>query len=215
MAEAVVFIYPYGILVDKRAQRFVNEAPGTVDAHYDNITRSMADQPDGICYVIFDAKVEDIPRWKTSIRSDQPAISAPTLEALAEQVGLPAAALAGTVAAFNAACPKNETAFEPFKVDHRATTGLAIEKSHWSRPIDKAPFRAYPIIPTNCFTFGGLKVNADAQVLDQDGRVMQGLYAAGETMGIYHQVYTGSTSVLRGLIFGRRAAVHAAAQQTR
>ena len=41
---------------------------------------------------------------------------------------------------------------------------------------------------------------------------MPGLYAAGETMGIYHRVYTGATSVLRGLVFGRRAGLHAAAQ---
>lgn len=210
MAEAVVFIYPYGILVDNRARRFIDEAPGTVDAHYDNITRSIADQPDGICYVIFDAKVEDIPRWKTSIRSDQPAFSAPTLTGLADKLGLPAAALDRTVSAFNAACPADESGFDPFKLDHRGTVGLAIDKSHWSRAIDKAPFHAYPIISSNCFTFGGLKVNSDAQVLDQDGRVMRGLYAAGETMGIYHQVYAGSTSVLRGLVFGRRAAQHAA-----
>ena len=210
MAEAVVFIYPYGILVDNRARRFIDEAPGTVDANYDNITRSIADQPDGICHVIFDSKVEDIPRWKTSIRSDQPAYSAPTLEALAGKLGLPAAGLGETVRAFNAACPKDESGFDPFKLDQRATTGLAIGKSHWSRAIDKAPFHAYPIISSNCFTFGGLKVNSDAQVLDQDGRVIAGLYAAGETMGIYHQVYAGSTSVLRGLVFGRRAAQHAA-----
>ena len=210
-AEAVVFIYPYGILVDKRAQRFIDEAPGTVDAHYDNITRSIADLPDGICHVIFDAKVEDIPRWRTSIRSDQPAFSAPTLEALAVQIGLPAQVLVETVAEFNAACPKEEGDFEPFKVDHCATRGLAIPKSHWSRPIDKPPFCAYPIISTNCFTFGGLKVNPHAQVQDQDGRVIAGLYAAGETTGIYHQVYAGATSVLRGLVFGRRAAQHAAA----
>lgn len=215
MAEAVVFIYPYGILVDKQARRFTDEAPGTVDAHYDNITRSIADQPDGICYVIFDSKVEDIPRWKTSIRSDQPAFGAPTLEGLATQLGLPAAALASTVTAFNEACPKDESGFDPFKLDHRATTGLAIGKSHWSRAIDRAPFHAYPIISTNCFTFGGLKVNSDAQVLDQDGRVIAGLYAAGETMGIYHQVYTGSTSVLRGLVFGRRAGEHAATRNAR
>lgn len=213
-AEAVVFIYPYGMLVNNRGQRFTDEAPGTVDAHYDNITRSIADQPDGICYVIFDSRVEDVPRWKTSIRSDQPAFSAPTIEALAEQLGLPPEALGDTVNRFNAACPRSDNpaaAFDPFTLDHRATHGLAVEKSHWSRPIDKPPYLAYPIIATNCFTFGGLKVNRDAQVLDQDGRVLRGLYAAGETVGIYHQVYTGSTSVLRGLVFGRLAAQHAAA----
>jgi len=213
MAEAVVFIYPYGILVDKDGHRFTDEAPGTVDAHYDNISRCIADQPDGISYVIFDAKVEDIPRWRTSIRSDQPSITAPTLEALAAQIGVPADSLARTVNEFNAACPKDQDDFDPLHVDHRATTGLAVRKSHWARPIDKGPFQAYPIISTNCFTFGGLKVNSDAQVLDQDGRVITGLYAAGETMGIYHQVYTGSTSVLRGLVFGRRVGQHAAAAQ--
>lgn len=209
-AEAVVFIYPYGVLVDKRAQRFIDEAPGTVDANYDNITRSIADTPDGISYVIFDSRVEDIPRWKTSIRSDLPPFKADNLTDLARQIGLDGDALTETIGAFNCACPPETGEFTPFELDHRATIGLPLPKSHWSRPIDKAPFYAYPIIPTNCFTFGGLKVNVDAQVIDQDGKVMTGLYAAGETMGIYHQVYNGSTSVLRGLVFGRRAAQHAA-----
>ena len=213
-AEAVVFIYPYGILVDKLAQRFINEAPGTVDAHYDNITRSIADTPDGISYVIFDSRVEDIPRWKTSIRSDLPPFKADNFADLARQIGLNGEALAATINAFNNACPPEAGEFTPFTLDHRATTGLSLPKSHWSRPIDKAPFYAYPIIPTNCFTFGGLKVNVDAQVIDQDGKVMRGLYAAGETIGIYHQVYNGSTSVLRGLVFGRRAAQHASRSAT-
>jgi succinate dehydrogenase/fumarate reductase flavoprotein subunit len=45
-----------------------------------------------------------------------------------------------------------------------------------------------------------------------DGRVIAGLYTAGETMGIYHRVYAGSTSLLRGLVLGRRAGQHAASQ---
>jgi tricarballylate dehydrogenase len=207
--EAVVHIYPYGILVNKLGLRFVNEGPGMVDAWYDPITRTVADQPDGICWVIFDAQVEEIPRWNTSIRSDVPAIEESTLEALIEKLELPPTALE-TIAAFNRACPPAKGEFKPFEPDHRATNGLAIGKSHWSRPIEKAPFRAYPIISANCFTFGGLKVNTHAQVLDNDGKVMPGLYAAGETVGLYHQVYTGSTSVLRGAVFGRTAAQHLA-----
>ncbi|MEW6645004.1 MAG: FAD-dependent oxidoreductase [Pseudomonadota bacterium] len=209
-AEAVVFIWPYGILVNKQGRRFVDEASATVDAIYDNVTRSIADQPDGIAWVIFDAQVEDIPRWRTSIRSDQPAYEAPTLAGLAAQLDLPAEELEATVAAFNAACPPPEGEFTPFAVDGRSTRGLDIVKSNWSRPLVKGPFRAYPIISANCFTFGGLKVNTDAQVLDKDGRIIPGLYAAGETVGIYHQVYTGSTSVLRGAVFGRLAGRHAA-----
>jgi tricarballylate dehydrogenase len=210
LAEAVVFIYPYGILVNKHAQRFINEAPGTVDANYDNITRSIADQPDGISWVVFDSRVEDIPRWKTSIRSDVPPLTANTIEGLAEQIGVDAAALTQTISQFNKACPPEFGAFTPFAIDNRATKDLELPKSHWCRPIDQAPFYAYPIISTNCFTFGGLKVNPEAQVVDQDGKIIPGLYAAGETMGIYHQVYNGSTSVLRGLVFGRRAGLHIA-----
>lgn len=208
-AEAVVFIYPYGILVNKNGKRFVDEAPGTVDAHYDNIGRSIAYEPAGISHVIFDSQVEDVPRWQTSIRSDIPPYVSDTIEGLAEQIDVPVEVLVETVNAFNSACPEIEK-FTPFEIDNAKTKGLSIPKSNWSRPINKGPYKAYPIISSNCFTFGGLKVNTDAQVLDTDGRIIRGLMAAGETVGIYHQVYTGSTSVLRGAVFGRIAGLRSA-----
>ena len=62
-----------------------------------------------------------------------------------------------------------------------------------------------------CFTYGGIKTNARAQVVDNDGRPIPGLYAAGEAAGLYYQVYTGATSVMRGAVFGRIAGAHAAA----
>lgn len=99
--------------------------------------------------------------------------------------------------------------FKALEVDGLATRGIAPPKSNWARPIDRPPFLAYPMISSNVFTFGGLKVNPDAQVLNSDGEVIRGLYAAGETMG-YYRTYAGSTSVLRGLVFGRIAARHAA-----
>jgi tricarballylate dehydrogenase len=213
-AEAVIFIYPYGILVNKAGRRFLDEAPGTVDAHYDNISRAIADQPDGICYVIFDAKVEDIPRWRTAIRSDVPPVEADTLEALIAKLGLPDATLK-TVASFNAMCPEESGEFTPLAIDGRATRGLEPIKSNWSRKIEKKPFRAFPIISSNCFTFGGVKVSTNAQVIDNDGKIISGLYAAGETIGIYHQVYTGATSVLRGAVFGRLAGLHTASTSNR
>lgn len=207
--EAVVFIYPYGILVNQRGHRFIDEAPGTVDAHYDPIGRSFADQPDGIVHVILDAQVEDIPRWKTSIRSDVPPFEAPSIEALAQKIRIDPGALVATVSEFNTACPADAGPFDPFTIDHRAAS-IDPPKSHWARPIVKPPFRAYPIIASCCFTFGGVKVDPHARVVDVDGKIIPGLYAAGETMGVYHRTYTGSTSVLRGLVFGRQAGRHAA-----
>ncbi|MWB77956.1 FAD-dependent oxidoreductase [Pseudooceanicola sp. 216_PA32_1] len=211
-AEAVVFIYPYGILVNNRGRRFIDEAPGTVDAHYDNISRSFAHQPDGIAWVIFDDQVDDIPRWQSSIRSDIPPVEAPTIAALAEKLGLPVENLTTTVDDFNAACPEIAD-FTPFEIDNAATRGIEPPKSNWSRPLTRAPFRAYPLISSVCFTFGGLKVNNRAEVVDTEGRTIPGLLAAGETMGIYHQVYTGSTSVLRGAVFGRIAGMTATDSQ--
>ncbi|MNT36042.1 Fumarate reductase flavoprotein subunit precursor [compost metagenome] len=67
-------------------------------------------------------------------------------------------------------------------------------------------------MPGICFTFGGIKVNRNAQVVDTDGKAIPGLYAAGEASGLYYQVYTGATSVMRGAVFGKLAGEHAAAQ---
>jgi len=60
-------------------------------------------------------------------------------------------------------------------------------------------------------TYGGLKVDARARVLNADGEVIRGLYAAGEVVGLYYKVYTGATSVLKGAVFGRYAGIDAAA----
>ncbi len=206
--EALVMNFTYGILVNKHSERFLNEAPGPVDVNYDHISRSIGEQPDGICYVIFDQRIHDVPNWKKSIRTDLPAIEGRTLAELAHNCGLPAADLERTVEAFNQSCPSSE-GFKPLEIDGLATTGLKIPKSHWSRPIDQGPFMAYPIIPGICFTYGGIKINSNSQVVDQDGRAIPGLYAAGEATGLYHQVYTGATSVMRGAVFGKIAGEHA------
>jgi len=209
--EPVIMVFNYGILVNRLGQRFLDEAPSTVDATYEGITRRIWRQPEGIAWVILDSKIDDVPNWKKSVRTDRPPISAPSITWLAEQLGINGAALGETIARYNAACTSNAP-FKPLATDGLATHGLDPKKSNWARPIDRAPFLAYPIICANCFTFGGLKVNRDAQVLDGDGVVIPGLYAGGEVIGLYYGTYTGATSVLRGAVFGRAAGQHAAAR---
>ncbi len=80
-------------------------------------------------------------------------------------------------------------------------------------PLDQPPFHAYPVISSNVFTFGGLKTDTDARVLDRDGHPIEGLYAAGEIVGTYYGNYTGATSVMKGLVFGRIAGRHAMTRQ--
>ncbi len=205
--EPIVLVFPYGILVNRAGERFVDEASGLVDAIYEEVTRRINSQPGGIAYAILDGKIDDVSGWQRSVRSDQPPIEADDIAGLAEKLHVPPAALAETIARYNAAC--GDGAFDPFALDGLATRGLAPAKSNWARPLDRPPYKAYPIIAANCFTFGGLKANSDAQVLNMDGEVIPGLYAAGETMGLYYNVYTGATSVLRGAVFGRNAGRHA------
>jgi tricarballylate dehydrogenase len=120
---------------------------------------------------------------------------------MAEKLGVPVAAFASTIADFNRAC--GEGTYDPTRVDGLATKGLEPPKSNWARPVVRAPFHAYPVIAANVFTYGGLRTNERAEVLDRDGRVIAGLYAAGEMTGLYYTNYTGSTSVLRGAVFGK------------
>jgi tricarballylate dehydrogenase len=207
--EPVVLVFNYGILVNKTGVRFVNEAPATVDATYEAITRIIFEQPDGIAYCILDSTIDDVPNWKRSVRSDQPPISAATLPELAGKLGIDAAELGATVDAYNAACPAG--AFKPLELDGlTTTTGYAPKKSNWARRIEIPPLLAFPIICGNCFTFGGLKVDSSARVINADGAAIPGLYAAGETIGLYYGTYPGATSVLRGAVFGRIAGNHAA-----
>ena len=211
--EPVVLVFNYGILVNKLGCRFINEAPATVDATYEAITRVIFEQPDGIAYCILDARIDDVPNWKRSVRSDQPPMTAATLPDLAGKLGIDAGELVATVEAYNAACP-TET-FKPLELDGLATAaGYAPKKTNWARRISEPPFLAFPIICGNCFTFGGLKVDTNARVINADGAAIPGLYAAGETIGLYYGTYAGATSVLRGAVFGRIAGQHAASKRT-
>jgi tricarballylate dehydrogenase len=208
MPEPALFVFPYGILVNEQGERFVDEAPGTVDATYEAITRRILEQTQGIAYVILDEKIEDVPNYQVAIRTDQPAVKADSLVALATALELPVDAFVATVEQYNTACPTAGRQFMPLAVDARSTNGLEPPKSNWARPIDTAPFRAYPITCANVFSFGGIRVTTSAEVVGSDGHVIRGLYGAGELVGIYHGTYVGSTSVLRGAVFGKLAGVH-------
>ena len=212
--EPALFVFPYGLLINADGERFVDEAPGTVDATYESITRRILDQPGGSAYVVLDQKLEDVPNYSVGIRTDQPPITAGSLVDLAAALGVPVEPFLGTIDRFNASCP-DPGGFEPLAVDGLGTVGLQPPKSNWARAIETPPFRAYPIACANVFSFGGLMVTSAGQVVDTDGSPIAGLYAAGETVGIYHGTYVGSTSVLRGAVFGRLAGQSAAQSHLR
>jgi len=111
--------------------------------------------------------------------------------------------LTKTVREYNAATRPGT--FDVRTRDGLSTQGLALPKSNWARPINEQDLQAYPIMCGNTFTCGGVKITADAEVVNRDGTPIPGLFAAGETTGLYYTLYVGATSVLRGLVFGRQA----------
>jgi tricarballylate dehydrogenase len=209
IAEPSVFIFPYGILVNSEGERFTDEAPGTVDAWYERVTRRIFAQTNGLAYVILDARHLGIPNYRLGLRTDQPPIVAASIGELAAKISVPEDALQATVGRYNRACRVAE--YNPLALDGLATEALTPRKSNWAHPLDRAPFHAYPVISSNVFTFGGLKVDSRARVLNRQGDAIPGLYAAGEIIGTYYRNYTGATSVLKGAVFGRLAGADAAA----
>lgn len=210
--EPVVMLFNYGILVDVQGRRFTDEAPSSADATYEAVTRIIGEQPEGLAWLVLDGRLDEVANWGRAVRSDQPPVEAASLAELAAKIQVPAAELAETVRRFNAACAA-PVAFQPEAPDGHATVaGYAPRKSNWAFALERGPWRAYPIICGNCFTFGGLKVDPRARVLNRNGEAIPGLYAAGETIGLYWGTYTGATSVLRGAVFGRIAGTEAAAR---
>ena len=96
--------------------------------------------------------------------------------------------------------------FDPNVKDGRGTRGLAIPKSNWANTLDTPPFEAYAVTCGLTFTFGGLKIDTSARVLDTEGEVIPGLYAAGELVGgLFYFNYPGGTGLTSGAVFGRIA----------
>jgi tricarballylate dehydrogenase len=213
IAEPSVFIFSYGILVNSEGKRFVDEAPATIDACYERITREIYNQTKGIAYAVLDARHTRIPNYKLGLRTDQPPIVGDTIGELAVKLGISSQALEATVTEYNRGCRDAE--FTPLTLDGLATQSVAPMKSNWAHALREPPYHAYPIISANVLTFGGLKVDAQARVLNQQGDPIPGLYAAGEVVGLYYKNYVGATSVLKGAVFGRFAGAHAAANRTR
>jgi tricarballylate dehydrogenase len=201
--EALIAVVNYGILVNTSGKRFLDEGANRYELIYDDVSWSIMKQKLGVAYLIFDRRLFDIPNVRVRIKTDQPPIQAGSVEEMAKLLGVSARNLEATIHEFNAAVRPGR--YDHTGLDDKHTVGLTPSKSNWAQEIDVTDLYAYPIMCANTFTCGGLKINRDAQVMNRDGAPIPGLYAAGETVGLYYTLYVGATSVLRGLVFGRKA----------
>jgi len=205
---AVMQTVPYSVLVNVEGERFMDEGADSMDHLYDIVGRSVQLQPRQLGFAVFDERVRRIPGYTKAVAKDlaQDPYTADTIEELAAIIDVPAAALRTTIDGFNAGTVADPAGYNPTAKDGVATTaGVVPPKSNWAHRIDEPPFYAFPVTCAGVFTFGGIGTNENAEVIDEGGESIPGLYAAGEMTGLYHGDYVGATSVLRGLVFGKIA----------
>jgi succinate dehydrogenase/fumarate reductase flavoprotein subunit len=223
---------PGSVMVNGHGRRFANEAANynAFGGAFHQLDASRFEYPNLPSFMIFDQAAVDrfgvfggapgaaVPEWVTR---------AETLAGLAERLGLPAGQVEATVAAFNAHARagrdpdfgRGESAFDRFPGGRTldpdspaATLG----------PVGTAPFYGVPVESSLLGTKGGPRTDGAGRVLDVDGAVIPGLYAAGNVMASpTGMVYGGAGATLAvagvwGLAAGRAAVRdHASFQRTR
>lgn len=206
--DAVVYAYPFGIVVNRHARRFFDEGADSFDATFERLAYEIWAHQEQEAYFIAEKAILDWPNVANIILSDQPPLEASTVAGLGLALGLDSDVLDATVRQYNAAIGPGTT--DRRIRDGKATAGIDPPKSNWATPIEHGPFIGYPLTCAITFTFGGIRSDARARVLRRDGQPIPGLYAAGEVTGLYYSEYPAGTSVLRALTFGRIAAREAA-----
>jgi 3-oxosteroid 1-dehydrogenase len=214
---------PGSIIVNQAAQRYMNEAIA-----YDLAGRRMisADRPGAgtsPSYFLFDETY----RRRYPVGPLMPGVSlrlhqkglrqvlvrAQRWDELARRTGLPASALASTIEEFNRhasggrdpAFGRGDSAYDRFYGDPK------VQPNPNLAPLSTPPFYAIPIHPGDIGTNGGLRTNEHAQVLDELGRPIAGLYATGNTTAsMMGHSYPGAGATLGpAMTFGYIAARHA------
>ncbi|OYY12983.1 MAG: FAD-binding dehydrogenase [Azorhizobium sp. 39-67-5] len=196
----------FGMVVNKLAERFYDEGEDFWPKRYAIWGRLVAHQPDQIAYIVFDSKslTSFMPSLYPPIRSDTP-------EGLAEALGLDPQRFRATLDGFNGAIVPGGS-FDHTVLDDCRTEGLTPPKSHWARPIDTAPYYAYPVRPGITFTYLGVKVTTEARMLMADGRPAANMFAAGEIMSgnVLGRGYAAGIGMTIGSVFGKTAGEGAA-----
>jgi tricarballylate dehydrogenase len=206
-----LYNYQMGIFVDQSGHRFLDEGEDFRDHTYVKFSKFIVEQAGGEAWCLFDQKAYQREEFARAWRPVGPPVEAATLKEMAEKMGLPAENLMDTVANFNAAVQPGD--YDLDRLDGKRTLGITPPKSNWALPLDTPPYVAIPVTGGITFTFGGLKCDTRARVIDTRGEVMAGLYAAGEPMGeIFYYNYPGASSVIRGAVYGRIAGRGAAAR---
>jgi fumarate reductase flavoprotein subunit len=191
------------VFINKNGNRFINEG-----GRRDDISKSIMGQPEGYMYLVQSA--DSIPDPATAKTLDGRTVSymlenklsgwvsAPDLDGLAKEMGVPAANLKKSIDALNR------------HVDTQ-------EKDEFGRALFtykylKGPWYAFPCKPAAHHTMGGVLIDEDCRALKENGSAVPGLYCAGEITGVVHGGNRlGGNAMVDFTVFGKIAGISAAA----
>ncbi|OBG77661.1 MULTISPECIES: FAD-binding protein [unclassified Mycobacterium] len=217
---------PGAIYVDTTGRRFCNESNSYVE-----VGKAMYAHKAVPCWMIFDDGY--VRRYVTSTSPLRPlqrsrrllpelidsgaVCRGDTIAELAHQIDVPTAELTRTIVRFNRFAAKGldpdfgrgQSAYNDCLGDPGYRPNAALG------PLDRAPYYATKVLPADVGTCGGVVTNEHAQVLDEQDRVIEGLYATGNTTAtVMGRTYPGAgASIANSMVFGYVAARHAAGRR--
>ena len=175
------------VLINSEGKRFIDEV-GTRDV----VSAAEIAQPGSYSWLIIDQKMVDDSSVIQGYIKKGYTFEGKTYEELAEQIGVDGAALAETMNTWNGYVEaKNDPDFG---------------RTSFANKLDTAPYYAIKVTAGVHHTMGGLKINTNTEVLNENGEIIPGLFAAGEvTGGVHGANRLGGTAVSDFVVFGRIA----------
>lgn len=215
---------PGSLLVDQTGQRFVNEACDYMSFGQRLLGREQAGNPVESMWMIFDQRYRNSYLMAAELFPRMPipkswydagiAHRSDDLTALARAIGVPHDIFRATLDRFNDIAASGQdpdfgrglSAYDHYYGDP------TIRPNPNLRPLRDGPFYAVKIVLSDLGTCGGLRADSRARVLREDGTVIDGLYAIGNTAAnAFGASYPGAgATIAQGLVYGYVAAHHAA-----
>jgi fumarate reductase flavoprotein subunit len=183
-------ITPYTILINHDGKRFVDESHASINFK----SKAMMKQPGHEAYAVVDQTAMDKLKLMRNYADAGYFVKANTVEELAEKLKVPKDEFVKTVNNYLQACKDGKDPDQNRKIQY---------------PMGKAPYYASLVTPSMQSTYGGIKTNNKAEVLDVNGKVIPGFYAAGATSG--HEAYANEVgfAAIIGLTYGKIAGENA------
>ncbi|KWX66310.1 3-ketosteroid-delta-1-dehydrogenase [Mycobacterium sp. NAZ190054] len=215
---------PGCLLVDQHGRRFINEATDYMTFGQEMLRREQAGDPVETMWMVFDQRYRNSYLMAAELFPRMPipqpwydagiAHRSDDLSGLAERIGVTPAAFAATMQRFNDLAragvdddfQRGASAYDRYYGDP------TVDPNPNLRPLDSGPYYAVKVVLSDLGTCGGLRADARARVLREDGSSIDGLYAIGNTAAnAFGKTYPGAGATIgQGFVFGYIAARHAA-----